>query len=74
VKKQKQTPVFNKEVCIACTMCVNICPMGVLELQVVNSNTGFRRFPFLADAENCTGCLSCEKECPSDAILMVPAQ
>jgi len=74
VKKQKQTPLFNKEVCIACTMCVNICPVGVLELEIANSITGFRRFPFLVDAKQCTGCLSCEAECPTGAILMVPAK
>jgi len=74
VKKQKQIPLFNKELCIACTMCVNICPMGALELKIANSISGFRRLPFLVDAEQCTGCLSCEQECPSGAILMVPVK
>ncbi len=71
---KKQIPLFNKKLCLACTMCVNICPMGALELQIADSNTGFRRFPFLVDMEKCTGCLSCEKECPADAILMVPSK
>jgi 2-oxoglutarate ferredoxin oxidoreductase subunit delta len=69
--KKKTIPQFNKEICIACTMCVDICPVGVLELHIANSPHGFRRFPFLANADKCTGCLSCEKQCPSGAITMM---
>jgi energy-converting hydrogenase A subunit P len=68
--KEKSTPRFNKETCIACAMCVDICPAGVLELHIANSIHGFHRFPMLTDAENCTGCFSCEKECPTGSIIM----
>jgi NAD-dependent dihydropyrimidine dehydrogenase PreA subunit len=70
--RKKSTPRFNKEICTACTMCVDICPMGVLDLAISNSPHGFRRFPFLVLADKCTGCFSCEKQCPVGAITMTP--
>jgi formate hydrogenlyase subunit 6/NADH:ubiquinone oxidoreductase subunit I len=69
--KKRPTPRFNKEVCVACTMCVDICPVGVLDLQIANSPHGFRRYPFLAFVDKCTGCFSCEKQCPVGAITMM---
>ena len=69
-RKQKSTPRFNKELCMACTMCVDLCPTGALDLQISNSLYGFRRYPVLTDPENCTGCKSCENRCPGGAITM----
>ncbi|MCU0598954.1 MAG: 4Fe-4S binding protein [Desulfobacterales bacterium] len=69
--KKKPIPRFNREVCIACTMCVDVCPVGVLDLVISNSPSGFRRYPMLASAHNCTGCASCEKQCPAGAITMI---
>ncbi|MBC2716577.1 MAG: 4Fe-4S binding protein [Desulfobacteraceae bacterium] len=70
---RKEKPKFDREVCIACTMCVNICPTGALDLEIRNSTHGFRRYPVLTDAKKCIGCNACEQDCPSGAILMVPA-
>jgi ferredoxin len=69
--KKKPTPRFNKELCIACTICVDVCPVGVIDLQIANSPKGFRRYPFLAFTDKCTGCFSCEKQCPTGAITMM---
>jgi len=68
--QHKTAPVFNKELCIACSMCVDICPTGALDLQIANSPRGFRRYPYLISAGKCTGCASCEKQCPVVAIIM----
>ncbi len=69
--REKSTPRFNKELCIACTMCTDICPVGVLELRISNSIHGFRPHPVLTDAKKCTGCFSCENECPTGSITMI---
>jgi len=67
---QKEAPRFDRELCIACTMCAGICPTGVIGLEIRNSTHGFRRFPVLADEKRCIGCKACEQECPSGAIHM----
>ena len=68
---RKEKPRFDRELCIACTMCANICPTGVIDLEIRNSAHGFRRFPVLKDPKKCIGCKACEQECPSGAIGMV---
>jgi formate hydrogenlyase subunit 6/NADH:ubiquinone oxidoreductase subunit I len=70
-KPPKGKPRFDREICIACTMCANICPTGAIGLEIRNSGNGFRRFPMLADKKKCIGCSACELECPSGAIDMV---
>jgi formate hydrogenlyase subunit 6/NADH:ubiquinone oxidoreductase subunit I len=70
-KTPKGKPRFDREICIACTMCANICPTGAIDLEIRNSGSGFRRFPMLADEKKCIGCSACEQECPSGAIEMV---
>jgi len=70
-KTPKGKPRFDRELCIACTMCVNICPTGAIDLEIRNSADGFRRFPVLTDVKKCIGCNSCEQDCPSGAIEMV---
>ena len=69
-QRLKGTPRFDRELCIACTMCVSICPAGVIDLEIRNSIHGFRRFPVLTDSKKCIGCKACEQECPSGAIGM----
>ena len=70
-KPPKEKPRFDRELCIACTMCANLCPTGAIDLEIRNSNHGFRRFPVLNDPKKCVGCKACEQECPSGAIGMV---
>ena len=70
-KPPKEKPRFDREVCIACTMCATTCPTGAIDLEIRNSNHGFRRFPVLTDPKKCIGCKACEQECPSGAIGMV---
>lgn len=67
---QKEKPRFDRELCIACTMCASVCPTGVIDLEIRNSIHGFRRFPVLTDEKKCISCSACEQECPSGAITM----
>jgi formate hydrogenlyase subunit 6/NADH:ubiquinone oxidoreductase subunit I len=69
-QRQKESPRFDRETCIACSMCVNVCPTGALDLEIRNSITGFRRFPALANPQKCIGCGACADECPVGAISM----
>ncbi len=51
---------LNKEDCIGCGECVDICPEEVYELQDEKS--------IIINEEGCVGCESCVEVCEEDAI------
>jgi ferredoxin len=53
-------PQLNKEKCVVCGICVDVCPQGVLEMQA-------QRVIF-ARPQDCTYCGTCEESCPHDAV------
>jgi electron transport complex protein RnfB len=61
-------PVFDKEVCISCNICIQTCPMSCLSL----SGAGLHRHPDLENPDFCIACGFCAEECPVDAIVMAP--
>ncbi len=69
-RSKRPTPQFDRELCIACTSCIDICPTGALEPEIRNSIHGFRRFPVLSQEEKCIRCSLCEQECIVGAIEM----
>lgn len=48
-------PVIDADECIACGVCVDSCPAGVLELQDVAT---------VADEDSCVACGACQDACP----------
>ena len=56
-------PKFLKKDCIACRMCVLICPEGCIE--------GKEKNTFDCDLDYCKGCGSCAVICPKKDIEMV---
>jgi len=46
--------------CTGCKKCIEACTFGVLEW--------FEDKPMVANPNNCSACLECEKNCPADAI------
>lgn len=65
----KQNPVFDYELCIACGICVQTCPVSCLEMTRREEADPLRLYPEMSE-EGCTGCGQCEKSCPMDAIWM----
>ena len=53
-------PIIDVDECVACGQCVDICPMGVLELE-----DGVAK---VIDEDSCIGCGACLEECPNGAI------
>ena len=64
-------PVFNLKTCMACRICVSICPVSVLIDDLTGQDMFNKAYPRLHPAEACIGCGICAKECPVDAITMV---
>ena len=55
-------PVIDADECIACGVCVDDCPQGVLELQDVAT---------VVDEDSCIACGVCQDNCPAGAITEI---
>ena len=55
-------PRVIEEACIACEDCVNICPMGVIDIR------GEEHQHAWIDEQGCIRCYCCHETCPQDAI------
>ncbi|MEM2124048.1 MAG: 4Fe-4S binding protein [Methanolinea sp.] len=55
-------PVFSREKCTKCRLCVQICPGGC----IVETAEGY----FEPDYDYCKGCGLCAEECAGEAIEM----
>jgi Na+-translocating ferredoxin:NAD+ oxidoreductase subunit B len=63
-------PELIMETCMACSICVDACPVGCLALSELPRDKGVDAFPYLKDPKACIGCGFCSKECPADALMM----
>ena len=57
-------PKFLQKNCIACRLCVLICPEGCIE--------GTQKNTFHCDYDYCKGCGNCAIICPKQDIEMIP--
>ena len=57
-------PKFLQKDCIACRLCVLICPEGCIE--------GSQKNTFHCEYDYCKGCGNCAVICPKQDIEMVP--
>lgn len=55
-------PIIDADECIACGVCVDSCPSGVLELEDVAT---------VADGDACVACGACLDACPAGAITEI---
>lgn len=51
--------------CVACDICVKICPTNVFD-------PGAGDIPTIARQEDCQTCFMCEAYCPADALYVAP--
>ncbi len=58
------TLVLDKEKCIGCTLCTEVCPHAVFEMQENKA--------CLVDYNACMECGACVNNCPSGAIAVNP--
>ncbi len=62
-------PIIDKEKCIGCGICENVCPEGVCYSTGQKNKQG--KIYFARDLDYCKGCGLCAVECPAKAIMMV---
>ncbi|MCK5847563.1 MAG: 4Fe-4S binding protein [Caldisericia bacterium] len=59
--------VFNEDLCKGCSLCVEVCPVGIIELKSEINKSGFHPAT-ITDMSKCTGCTSCALICPDTCI------
>ena len=64
------TVVINEDRCKGCGLCVNVCPVEILQLAEGRFNVKGYHPVELTDPEKCTGCAMCATVCP-DVVFTV---
>jgi len=67
-------PLINKDVCSACSICVNDCTPGALRISLPTFKGDIEVYAELAQPKKCVGCAICESHCPMKAIRMEAAK
>jgi NAD-dependent dihydropyrimidine dehydrogenase PreA subunit len=57
--------IVSAEACIACDVCVKVCPTDVFD-------RGGDGIPVIARQSDCQTCFMCEAYCPTDALYVSP--
>ncbi|MGA6927653.1 MAG: 4Fe-4S binding protein [Desulfosarcina sp.] len=70
IRSRWPKPEFDLQRCMGCTICVEVCPTGCIELKMDRGNRRTLRYPFLKQSRDCIGCGFCMLDCPVDAIRM----
>lgn len=73
-RSQWAKPSINRQVCSACSICVDACGKNALAISFPRHPGDLRVYAYLKDEKACVGCGICAGECPAEAIsIEVPA-
>ncbi len=64
-------PRITIKTCMACNICVDVCPAGCLAMSEGPREGGVDAYSYLKDEKACIACAFCRQECPVDAITML---
>lgn len=70
IRSRWPKPAFDHQRCMGCTICVEACPTGCIDLKADRGDRQTIRYPQLENSRHCIGCAFCERECPVDAVVM----
>ncbi|MGD8998019.1 MAG: 4Fe-4S binding protein [Anaerolineae bacterium] len=62
--------VIREDRCKGCNLCVDVCPVGILQLAEDRFNIKGHHPVEVTDPEECTGCAMCATICP-DVVFTV---
>lgn len=61
---------FDENYCKGCGLCIDVCPMHIISLDLSKVNAKGYNPAHVAEMEKCIGCASCALMCP-DAVITV---
>lgn len=62
---------FNNDVCKGCELCVNSCPVKILEMSNSRMNASGYALVDVLNIDKCIGCAFCAMICPDSVIKVV---
>jgi len=69
-RKNWPKPQIHTEPCMACKICIDVCPVDCIALVYSPDTEDTRGYAQLDQPANCIACEFCALECPVDAIKM----
>lgn len=66
----KGTVTFNQDRCKGCGLCIEVCPVKILEIDKTNINKKGYNPATVLDVEKCIGCTNCATMCPDEVIAV----
>lgn len=66
----KGIAIFASENCKGCELCLDACPLHLIEMDKEKINQKGYHPAFLAREEECIGCASCALMCPDSVITV----
>jgi len=64
-------PVFNYGLCMACGICVEACPISILDSTDTTKDKYKKAYPIQKKDTKCIGCKMCKIECPVFAVDVI---
>lgn len=68
--KRRADVTVIKDLCKSCSLCVNHCPVDILEIDEETINAAGHNPVKVIDPEKCIGCETCMLMCPDTAIVV----
>ncbi|WP_077368669.1 4Fe-4S dicluster domain-containing protein [Anaerosalibacter sp. Marseille-P3206] len=68
--KAKGKVTFNEDICKGCGLCVSVCPMKIISLDIDTINAKGYHPATVKEMDKCIGCASCATMCP-DVVITV---
>ena len=62
---------FDNDVCKGCELCVNSCPVKILDMSNTRMNASGYALVDVLDINKCIGCAFCAMICPDSVIKVV---
>ncbi len=61
---------FNQDLCKGCALCVEACPVGIVQIDKSTINKKGYNPASVSDVDKCLGCTNCATMCPDSVITV----
>lgn len=61
---------FDSDFCKGCSLCISVCPMKILALDLTKVNQIGYNPAYCIDQEKCIACVNCAIMCPDSVITV----